>query len=152
MCEDNSDSAACRPLSMPEGRTRSDTIRDFFVSGFGLNSKAHDLVSQTQRREPPPDDVWGADPERRELAQALGQIIREEIGWPNAHFFPQDPMRLVLHRLDTDGLFWDHMEIESVFRRIEERFMVEISQSDVNRVLKGAYGEAIALLMNKRGS
>jgi len=97
-----------------------------------------------------PSEAWGTDPDRYILANKIAAIIRDEIEWPNANFIPEDPMCLVLFRLDTEDLFWDNMEIECIFIEIEYALGCSFTFEEVDTIYAGTFGEAVDLLLEIR--
>lgn len=101
-----------------------------------------------QKRTAISREAWGPNHDRYTFAHRIAEIITEEIEWPNANFIPDDPMHLVLLRLDTDGLFWDHMELECIYRDITEIVGRDLTEEEVQRIYDGTFGEAIDLLLD----
>jgi len=93
-------------------------IRDFFRMGFTDNAKI--FLRRIEDRSPVADEVWGTTPERRRFAKALRDIVKEEIGWPNANFLPEDPFELLTHKIRTDDWSWSYMEHVWILMRTEE--------------------------------
>lgn len=81
------------------------------------------------------------------VSRAIGEIVRDEIQWPNVNFIPQDPMRLVLYQLDTVGLFFDNMEIESIFRSTENLVGRRLKRKEWERICEMTFGEAVDFLL-----
>src|SRR4051812_20788512 len=50
---------------------------------------------QIFRRTAEAADAWGNDPTRRQVAAAISEAIRDEFGWSNAHYLPDDRMDLL---------------------------------------------------------
>lgn len=136
-----------KPLSLPASRTRGEKIRDFLLTGFCRSTRARYLVAQMQARETIPGEAWGTDPDRHILANRIAAVIQEEIEWPNVNFIPEDPMRLVLFKLDTEGLFWDNMEIECAIHEIEYIVGRSLSVEDLESLCAGTFGEAVDVLL-----
>jgi hypothetical protein len=42
-----------------------------------------------------PSELWG-DPQRAARAKQVSDILADEFNWPNAHFIPDDPLKLLL--------------------------------------------------------
>ncbi len=55
------------------------------------------IAHQLQTRTRDALDLWGDDRLRRSLAQAVARVIRDEFGWPNAHFIPDDRLDLLMY-------------------------------------------------------
>lgn len=134
-------------LSLPASRTLREAIFDFFLTGFVRNSRAKHLESQMAMRTAVSKDLWGPDQGRFDLACAIGEIVRDEIQWPNANFIPQDPMRLVLYQLDTVGLFFDNMEVESIIRNTENLVGRRLKRKEWERICEMTFGEAVDFLL-----
>lgn len=134
------------PLSLPVSRTRREKIDDFLLTGFRRSTRARRLLAQMQVRVAVPSEAWGPDPERYILAGKVGAIIQEEIKWLNANFIPEDPMRLVLFKLDTEGLFWDNMELTCIFLDLEDLVGGELTVEEIQHMYDGTFGEAVDLL------
>lgn len=49
-----------------------------------------------------PSASWGTT-ERAEFARFLGNVIADEIGWPNSHFVPDDPLEILMFSPVNDG-------------------------------------------------
>ena len=64
--------------------------------------KGDHIASQIQARTLSTHVAWGEDEPRRTVAAALCDAIREEFGWPNPHYLPDDPLRLVAWRRSAD--------------------------------------------------
>lgn len=60
------------------------------------------LGEQLADRRSFPADAWGAGG-RAAFAEAAGRIVADEIGWPNPHFLPDDPLEVVLYCPAGDG-------------------------------------------------
>lgn len=60
------------------------------------------LAEQLRQRPTFPAASWGSD-DRAAFAAAVGRIVAEEIGWPNSHFLPDDPLEIVLYCAGSDG-------------------------------------------------
>ena len=131
------------PLFLSASPTGRENRWNFFLAGFRRSASARRLMAQMRRRSPIPPDRWGPNPERYAFAGALAAIIREDIPWPNTHFIPEDPMRLVLFRLDSQGLFWDHMEIESIFHGLGMMIGRPLSAEEINALYQGSFGDAV---------
>ncbi len=56
-------------------------------------------------------------------------------------------MRLVLFRLDTEGLFWDNMEIECIIHEIENVVGRSLALEEVEQLYPGTFGEAVDCLL-----
>jgi len=57
--------------------------------------KAQHVDGQIRARRLPTWDAWGDDPDRRAAAVVVCQEIQKEFGWPNDHYLPDDPLRLL---------------------------------------------------------
>lgn len=90
-----------------------------FIS-LGLTPRAKHIRDQMSSRTAFPVDAWGGEGLRYDMAKAVGEIIRDEIGWPNAHFQPEDPMKLVLFNFSNDGRSIDQMEVEAAWVRFRD--------------------------------
>lgn len=106
------------PDDFPKPFTWRHRIREYVRSKYGLSRKAKSLIEQMKLRGPISDEVWGPDPKRRALAKEVSQIVYEEIDWPNAHFIPEDPFRLVMFNVYWDGCNMDGSEIDCIAFRI----------------------------------
>jgi hypothetical protein len=60
------------------------------------------LAEQLRQRSSFLAASWGSD-DRAGFAAAVGRIVAEEIGWPNWHFLPDDPLELVFYCAGSDG-------------------------------------------------
>jgi hypothetical protein len=60
------------------------------------------LAAQLRQRPSFPADAWGPD-HRAAFAAAVGRIIADELGWPNSHFVPDDPLEIVFYCPAGDG-------------------------------------------------
>ena len=60
------------------------------------------IAEQLELRPSFPAEAWGSE-DRAAFAAAVGRIIAEEIGWPNSHFLPDDPLDLVFYCAGSDG-------------------------------------------------
>jgi len=60
------------------------------------------LAEQLARRVSFPAEAWGSG-ERAEFAAAVGRVVAEEIGWPNWHFLPEDPLEAIFYCPGGDG-------------------------------------------------
>ena len=60
------------------------------------------LAEQLRQRPSFPADAWGSD-HRAAFAAAVGRIIADELGWPNSHFQPDDPLEIVFYCPAGDG-------------------------------------------------
>lgn len=91
---------------------------------------------------PDPSDLWGRDPRRRELSLAVRTLIKEEFGWPNDHFIPDDPFGIAC---------WAHRDsLDCVFAAqcIEKQFGFQQSSSKWERLYDhGSVGEFVEMLM-----
>ena len=112
------------PLHLPEDEPQSKTwgsrLGHFVIDGFGMSRKAKYLVAQMKQRGPILEEAWGPDAKRRALAKEISVIIQDEIGWPNAHFIPEDPFSLVIFNIYWDGSYMDGMEIECIAFRMAQ--------------------------------
>ena len=64
--------------------------------------KAEHLAAQIRTRKLPTWDAWGDDPDRRAAAVVLCQEIQREFDRPNAHYLPDDPLRVLTSRTSAD--------------------------------------------------
>jgi hypothetical protein len=140
--------ASYSPLSLPALRTRGEMVFDCLLTGFTRSTRARNLATQLRRRTAISREVWGPSPDRQKLASKISEIIQKEIGWPNANFIPEDPMRLVLFKLDSEGLFWDHMELEFIFYGIEDVAGRALTDDEFRHMFNGTFGEAVDLLLD----
>jgi hypothetical protein len=67
------------------------------------NRPTFEAIGEQLRQRPAfPGDAWG-DGQRAALAELAGRVIAEEIGWPNHHFLPSDPVQIVFYCPCGDG-------------------------------------------------
>jgi hypothetical protein len=69
---------------------------------YNGRSTAEQIAEQLKLRPSFPAEAWGSD-DRAAFAAALGRIVADEIGWPNSHFLPDDPLDVVLYSAGSDG-------------------------------------------------
>jgi hypothetical protein len=60
------------------------------------------LAEQLAKRPSFPAGAWGSD-DRAAFAAGVGRIVADEVGWPNSHFLPDDPMEIVFYCPSGDG-------------------------------------------------
>jgi hypothetical protein len=91
--------------------------------------RAWPIVEQVEKqltsRPQPEPAIWGNDPRRAQIGLFLSRIAKEEMGWPNDHFVPADPVEVV---------FWAHedgLDFKMVLIRIEEELDVKIRDAEV---------------------
>jgi hypothetical protein len=96
-----------------------------------------------------PDEAWGGEGLRCDVAKAVSEIIRDEVGWPNANFQPEDPADKVFFNFDCDGSFYDNCEIEGAICGIEYLLKVELTQEELSAMWKRTFGDAIDMLIAK---
>ena len=60
------------------------------------------IAEQLKLRPSFPAEAWGSD-DRAAFAAAVGHIVADEIGWPNSHFLPDDPLEILFYCAGSDG-------------------------------------------------
>jgi hypothetical protein len=83
-----------------------------------------------KRRGAIPSELWGAAPRRWQVAREVSAIVKDAIGWTTDNFLPHDPVDILLW-----GGWYDLAEVEAIWK-IEERFVVAISELDIERIWK----------------
>jgi hypothetical protein len=63
---------------------------------------AQHIADQLRARPTFPSEAWGST-QRAALAEQVARAIADEIGWPNAHFLPDDRLEIMLFRAGHDG-------------------------------------------------
>ena len=90
--------------------------------------------------------AWDGDDHRVQYARWLSKIIHQEAEWPNGHFHPDDPVRLLF--LDCDPLG----AVEIVWS-IEDEIGSKLFDADRDRLTDMTLGEAVDfLLARQRGT
>jgi hypothetical protein len=64
--------------------------------------KARHIAAQIRDRKRPIHDAWGDHADRRATAVVVCQEIQREFDWPNDHYLPADPLRLLIWRTRQD--------------------------------------------------
>lgn len=59
-------------------------------------------------------------------------------------------MHLVLYKLDSEGVFWDHMELEGIFRHINGLADRKPTIEEFNQLFEMTFGEAVNFLHRSR--
>ena len=71
---------------------------------------------QLFRRQKPSPARWGTDVSRIRIGQLICRVAKEQYGWSNDYFLPDDPFNIVFLVL------WDDLDIVEVAMKIEEGF------------------------------
>jgi len=110
-----------RPLSWPQIEWMCPSSRErmwsripllgWFISGRlyvkRVSPVVQEIKTQLEARPIFPSTEWGSNPRRLEMARGIRRIIRDQMGWPNDHFIPDDPMDIVCWAHE-DGLVLCH--------------------------------------------
>ncbi len=104
------------------------------------------LCMQLISRPKPNPAVWGNNPRRVEIGQYVCKIAKQEMGWPNDHFIPDDAFEIV---------FWSHydaFDIDEAIFNIEDHLNIKIQNQDVQKWVGKTLGEVVdyLLLMQNR--
>ena len=106
-----------------------------FIEGFCRDQK------NPRRRVP---SAWGADERRLQFARWLCKATKDEIGWPNDHFHPDDPVRLAFWAYD-DGL-----DIDFLLMAIEEEIGGKVTDADCAKLERMTLGVSVDFLLAKK--
>lgn len=104
------------------------------------------VVEQLISRPKPEPSIWGNDTRRVQIGLCLSRVAKEEMGWPNDHFVPADPVRVV---------FWAHedgLDFEVALLTIEEELDVKLNDAEVNDWFVKTLGDVVDELMAKQES
>ncbi len=96
-----------------------------------------DVSAQLSARSPTDPEVWGPDPRRQELAFWLCVVAKQEMAWPNDHFIPTDPARII---------FWSHedgLDFDCALLEIHHRFGLKIPRGEANSWFRGTFGDVV---------
>jgi hypothetical protein len=90
--------------------------------------------------------LWGDNPRRVKLGQYISKIVKQEMGWPNDHFIPEDVFEIV---------FWSHhdaLDIDEAILNVEDHLNIKIQENDVQRWVGKTLGELVDDLLVKQDS
>lgn len=104
------------------------------------------IRTQLRSRSAFPADAWGDEEARLKFARSLCATIKEEIGWPNDHFHPDDPVRLACWGY-RDGLDTNFLQME-----IEEKIGTQLTDAECETLTNMTLGAAVDCLLAKKTS
>ena len=88
-----------------------------------------------------PSEVWG-DAQRQEIGLVIGQAAQAEIGWPNNHFIPNDPIRVSLWS------FHDALDATEAIAKIGEQYGVQIKWDDLIPIWNSNLTDLVDLILS----
>lgn len=101
------------------------------------------IEAQLKSRADFPESAWGGDAVRVEFARVLTKAIRNNLGWPNDHFHPSDPLRIAC---------WAHQDAcdsTDLLSELEQHLKIRLSEEDCDRLNEMNLGEAVDYLTAK---
>lgn len=101
------------------------------------------IETQLARRPRPEPLSWGSNPRRVQIGLCLSRVAKEEMGWPNDHFIPADPVNVV---------FWAHndgLDFESAVMLIEAELDVEMSEAEITGWFDKTLADVVDELLTK---
>ena len=101
------------------------------------------IKEQLEHRDQFPAAAWGQDECRLRFAYWLCVTVKEEIGWPNHHFHPEDPVRIAFWAYD-DGL-----DINFLLEEIEDETGSTITKEDCETLKQMTLGQAVDFFLAK---
>jgi hypothetical protein len=101
------------------------------------------IESQLRARPEPDAALWGYVPRRAEIGRYVCAVARDEMGWPNDHFVPDDRFDIV---------FWAHLDgldAAAALQEIELHLDLGMENSEVDRWFKerATLGEVVDYLL-----
>lgn len=104
------------------------------------------LKDQMAVRETPVWEQFGPDPERRALAQRVGELVQEIFQWPQPHFIPEDSFHVALWGLYGAG--WvDNLELEEFFLRMEDLLGIALDEGLLDELDGLRFDEAVGVFL-----
>ena len=95
---------------------------------------------------PDTSDFWTSRNGSSEFTRLIRAILAKELDWPNDHFLPEDPMKILLwaHRDGLDGVF----AIQAIEKEIGIRIPVEKFESFSSGGTLGEFVDCLSSLTN----
>jgi hypothetical protein len=87
-----------------------------------------------------PEEEWGCDGQRLEFVRFVCRTLKTEVGWPNDHFVPDDPVWLLV------GGYGDCLLPASIAIEIERYLDVRVAEKDWEATDGMTLGQAVAYL------
>ena len=122
------------------------------ILGWCVAALAHDvrvapfvreINGQLKARPRFPGCTWGTDRARRRFVRWIARLIRDEFGWPNHHFHPDDPVRLVCWAHD------DALDDVLFLLELEDELGCQITEAECETLWGMTLGEAVDFLLDK---
>ena len=104
------------------------------------------IEKQLKSRPNFPESAWGSDAHRINNAKFLCNAAQNCFGWPNDHFLPSDPVRIVC---------WAHEDaLDNTFfvEDLERHMNIKISDNEAELLWTKTLGEALNYLLSKSDS
>ncbi len=103
-------------------------------------------VSDQLKGRPSDLQVRWPDEATRLLASKIGQLAKQNHGWPCDSFIPDDPVEVVFQSLD-DGLNYPQSVLD-----IERAFQIRITDAEAEECWGSTFGELVELVADKGAS
>ncbi len=94
------------------------------------------LSDQVSARKVPPKIDWPSS-EQESIAERMGRICMEEVGWPNCHFIPEDQFEAMI-----EWRTGDLCEVAALMA-IEGEFRVEFPEDFMSFVSNATFGSVV---------
>jgi hypothetical protein len=103
-----------------------------------------DIKRQLEERSPQVLDLWGGDPEKRQLLEKIFIILQLRFGWTHPRFIPDDPMVGVV--ASKTGQF----EVVEFIMDIEKNILgASPSERKWKQIWEGTFGDFIDFLADQ---
>jgi hypothetical protein len=126
------------PLKWPDEHLKKASVYSFNLKAGRAFKEMQKIVDE---RGPIPPELWGDDPRRRETAQKLSRIIKDNVGWSADNFIPDDPFDLLCW-----GGGYDLQEV-GIFLDIEKHFVIDIPDEHIEMICKFTLGQLVDYLL-----
>ncbi len=105
------------------------------------------ILKQLNSRATFPHRAWATFPKPLKEVLPVLELIRDDLGWPNHHFVPGDPLRLLL--VDDDGMSWPWF-----FSGVALQFSTEYGADDIQRIYAECWtaGQLVLDILERRRS
>jgi hypothetical protein len=101
------------------------------------------VTEQLLARPKPDPNIWGDSLARQQMAQYLCAALKQDYGWPNDHFIPDDPYDIAFQ------IPWDDLEIAEFVIRVERELKIKMKYEETE-TWGAVLGEIVDFLIAKQ--